>query len=320
MRESIICAKVDRVDFEAQRSKEKRYAQPPIRFAFNTGNGVNRVDCGLFFNSNNGSSDKENFENGTPIIVEKYKHDINILKIHSKIIEYLKYQETRCLEKYKEQLIEEESKLGLAQTIIERRLTLKNIGGLEDNIKSINEKKEYQEYCEKTRDFLEAYQQLGVLPNVISFVNKTQGQQNLSAEDEDTRSYRHYIIGQYLTMAKQFVPINIVREPDLDEKDSCPECHIAGEHLIDDCYGHIICKNCGHWKVMLKQSTYYQENMSVGIGKNNYEDRSNFHKTLCRFQGLQPNKLPKNFFSELDSYFLSKNLPTRPGNSFSYTQ
>lgn len=300
-----LSVKIDLINIDGGNVKDRKTAQPPPRFGFNNIIGDKGETTYGFFNANMGENDVEKFENGSSIVMEKYTHDLNILKIHNKVLEYLKYQERRKLEQYENELIEEKKKLAQNQTINERKLTLLTLTEYENKIQEYKDGKAYQEYCKKSHDLITAYQKIGPLPHVVSFINKTQGIESV-INDQD-QLYRHSIIGQYLDIAKQFAPIDIIRESEM--VDICTECNAVNDKIVDECYGRIICKSCGYERQLLKQ-TYYQDNINIGTAKNNYQDRSNFYKALLRFQGLQPNKLPKNLFTDLDDYFISKNLPT----------
>lgn len=235
-----------------------------------------------------------------------YKNDLNILKIHGKIVGWFNWRENMYCEKLKK-LVDCEKNRKDFQNIIQKKKSLKVLKKYEELLERISSGVEYREYLRRSKEYLDEYKKIGSLPEIISFENKIREETDLIIENSDDKIRRYNIITKYLDIVQEYVPVEFVRQVEIIN--GCSACGCSSEELTENAFGNIICNQCGTEEISIKKTPYQKDKTMICGIRNNYEDRENFKKAIKRFQGTQNNKPPKSLYSELDEYFKNKNFP-----------
>jgi predicted RNA-binding Zn-ribbon protein involved in translation (DUF1610 family) len=227
-----------------------------------------------------------------------YNIDYNIINLHKTILrKFEKDASTLTQIKNNKKMIEE--KLKKPMIIIERKNLQENLKKLENEIKQLENNYSVKNYLKYAIPWITKYLQIGTLNKTISF-NSINSKSEEVLESNEKQEERHYIIYNYLEIAKKYIEINLIR--DLEIINKCSGCGMEiTEESEDDYTNFYICPNCKVENEIFKQSI--STNQKSNLSKSNYEDRENFHKAILRYQGKQDNKLPYNWIEIIDRYF-----------------
>lgn len=235
-----------------------------------------------------------------------YSDDYNILTIHQQIVAKFR-TEAQKIGSLKQKLLLEQDKLQQSQTMVERKNTRRQIDALREQIEKITSGSEYKQYLEKSKEYLRLYSELGQQHKVISF---KESQSVESEEAKEKQQLRNMVISRYLDVARRYIEIDLLQET--PEVDGCPCCGTLDEPICDESIsGPSYCPNCGLERILIVH-TSSNTNSSGGPtnSKSNYADRDNFHKTIRRYQGKQPDRIPAELYTSLDKYFTNYGLPS----------
>lgn len=272
-----------------------------------------------------------------------YTDDFNILEVHDLILKRFEHLRESRIQELSDKLSQEQNKLTIPQTVVDRKATQANITKLTQQLDVLTQHRDTQEYLEAVTPLIETYRSLGTTTKVVSF--KTEKKSSLSQvslrssatnvaslrssstsvpslrssatnipspDREAKRKLRHATITQYLEVARHYIQIDVIRET--GSANICPGCQMDLTDVPkDDETGIQTCPNpqCGYEKLnLLRAMISMDSSKSTTGGRNGYDDRDNFHKALMRYQGKQPNRLPDNLTAVLDNYFRSYGLPT----------
>ena len=245
-----------------------------------------------------------------------YVYDYNILHIDEILHKKFEQEKRRQIASLTSKLELENNKVKTRQSMIERKASRKNIADFEALIQKYEEDIDKKKYCEKSREILDAYREIGPINNVVSFLSNNREETPIP-ETREQQEVRHRIISSYLEIARKYIPIDLVRK--LTDNDICLGCGIDTselEEIDDDC---TICPNCGLEKINIIKSAFYADGGRINNCRNNYEDRANFEKVLARYQGKQITKPGKELYIKLDEYFISRGLSSREYNALPLT-
>jgi len=235
-----------------------------------------------------------------------YTDDYNILTIHQQIVAKFR-AEAQKIGSLKQKLNLELLKLQQPQTIVERKNTRRQIEALQTQIEKVSSGSEYKQYLEKSKEYLQFYSELGQQHKVISF-KESQSQE--TEETKNKQQLRNMVICRYLDIARQYIEIDLVQET--PEQDGCPGCGTQDEPICDEAInGPSYCPNCGLERIVMVHNTSSSSSSNISNNpKSNYADRDNFYKTIRRYQGKQPDRIPAELYTALDRYFTNYGLPS----------
>lgn len=236
-----------------------------------------------------------------------YKKDYNILSVHDIIMKKFIWEEQVQLPELKKKIIELYKLLPVHNSIIQKKATKREIVELERKIKDIENSVKKSEYIMNAKHLVSEYKKIGSISNVVSF-EKNDKMSIETVENNVDSAYRHSLIQSYINLARRYININVVREPECGF--ICNGCgeDLENNSVVDD--GIILCLNCNTEKISIIRSPFYKDSVRVSNTRNNYEDRENFMKALKRFQGKQINKPPSELYIELEHYFITKGHPS----------
>ena len=236
-----------------------------------------------------------------------YKHDLDILAIHEKVLRWFKWLKTGYYQQLQTLLAEQESFLNQAQNVIQRKHTLYRIGRYKEEMLAIDNDVKYHEYMSKCKPYILGYRKLGTLTRTISFEDKISTDDEQLIEDTYKQDERHRLITGYLMIVRRYISIDIIHEMAVGKR--CQACDFPMDDAIEDQYGNIVCTNCNNEEITIKKMQLSSDTNKISNSRNNYEDRENFKKAIRRFQGIQNNKPPESLYAKLDDYFKAKAFP-----------
>jgi hypothetical protein len=254
-------------------------------------------------------NDFQEEENLPTSIAGFYIYDYNILKIDEIIKKKFSQDGVKKINKLSNLIELEELKIQERQNLIQRKASLKKIAEYEAEIKKHEDDIDRKIYIERSKPFIEAYNKIGPIKAVVSFLSNNK-ETISSPETEEQQIYRHKIISNYLEIARKYITIDLVRN--LLDVNLCPGCGIdtSKVEMIEDDSDSTICPNCSLEKINIIKSAFYADGGRINNSRNNYEDRANFEKVLLRYQGKQITKPGRELYMKLDEYFISRGLPS----------
>lgn len=240
-------------------------------------------------------------------ICSQYVDDFNILDVHATIIARFDGQKEQKLKALQEQLQQTESKLnGQPLTVIEYKLTHKSCQQIRQAITDIEQDSDKITYLTAVEPIIEAYSRIGPLAKTVAFTKTVITQPTPRLPPNETR---HQIIAEFLEIARKYIPLDVVRK--IPKSQECPRCGRDIGGIALDGQGIRRCHDCGYEEANIIPAAYYKDSERVSsTNRTNYEDKENYIKSVQRYQGKQPNKLPAELFIELDAYFKAYGLPT----------
>lgn len=261
--------------------------------------------------SRDDSESQDKIGDHTDQILDTYVNDYNILSAHNEVVKIIK-SKGKLLPILKSQLANEEKKIHPYQTYIERRTSLNTIKNIQKQIDNIEQDVTLNNYIRESKPILDSYAIIGPLIKRVKFFSGTQesasgSSGSLNPSGDQAESGRIKLISQYLTIAKKYVKIDVIRVTPTN--DLCFNCNFDIKNVAIDDFGICKCPNCD----VEREKIYYFQNDHSGdssqISRTDYLDRDNFRKALERYQGKQPNKLPITLYDELDKYFAKIGRP-----------
>lgn len=130
-------------------------------------------------------------------------------------------------------------------------------------------------------------------------------------ESENTQDYideRICLINRYITVAKKYISIDVVRE--VKKGFVCKGCGKDLENTSADDDGLFTCPNCLMINNKLTLNTYYHD-PSRTFSSKIYEDAKNFTKIIEKFEGKQIPKPTQGVYNDLTRYFEKIKFPSR---------
>lgn len=215
-------------------------------------------------------------------IIGTYIDDYDINHIHDYIIKRLKAE--------KDLLTSLSNQLSKLKEFEQRPLTLNTKRDIQQQIYTLSHQIDEVKDTSKLKTYLQQTE------NLLLSYNKL--------KDSIYTNKRLAIIDSYLTIAKKYTPIKLIRQTDhqsccINCKKPLPIDSAPMEHLVK-------CEYCSNEHQMININ-YHQKYIKVqNINTDN--DLENFIKALMRYQGLQ-NKPPESIYSKLDQYFAERGLP-----------
>jgi len=239
-------------------------------------------------------------------ICSQYVDDFNILDVHAVILARFDGQKEQKLKSLQEQLQQAESKFkGHPLTVIEYKLTQKSCTQIRQAITDLEQDADKKTYLSLVQPYIEAYSRIGPLAKTVVFTKTVVPQPTPRLPPNETR---HQIIAEFLEVARKYIPLDVVRK--IPKSQECPRCGRDISGIALDGQGIRRCHDCGYEEANIIPAAYYKDSERVSsTNRTNYEDKENFQKSLLRYQGKQPNKLPTDLFTELDAYFKAYSLP-----------
>lgn len=240
-------------------------------------------------------------------IIARYSTDFNIVRVHDLIKLKLRKEKLEKVFELKECLNALHEKIQTPQTIIERVSCMENIQKIKDKIHTIGSGERLREYLEGSEGLVRRYKELGTTKRRVIFDDvEPEKAQELSDKDHD----RLLIIDRYLEIARKYIPIDIIK--DINNSNFCKGCgaNLEREPIDDD--GCQRCNKCGAERYLMSINCMSKDTKRINTSlRNEYSDFGNFWKTLRRYQGLQPNRIPKDLYNALDVYFAKRCRPSK---------
>lgn len=238
-------------------------------------------------------------------ITSVYRNDYNIEWLHQLIISKIQVSSQMKIPSLAREIDILKTQLTRRCTILERGLTLKR---LNDLTKELEEAQDYQkrldDYHKKTDTIVNEYlkEKGGVIH--VDFMECNTGQN----VDSPLTSKRVRLIKQFLTIAKEYIAINIYQ--DVTRLLVCSNCSYPLENHYDmDNEIHIqACPSCGLEYNRLKKIPLHSKEQVV---RNDKETKDNFKRAISRFQGKQNLPDKASLYEKLDKYFRSYGLVDR---------
>lgn len=219
-----------------------------------------------------------------------YEYDYNILVIHREVLNrFIQLRQLVATWKLEIQRLK-------ALTIIslnEERERDKRISYYQEIIALLESDRAVTEYLDKVTPYLKQYQD-------IANRNKKVFGRAIEISEADLVE-RSKAVDGYFSIVSQYYPIKAVRQYK-DITPLCPNCELDMESQP----GKLLCQECGY-NIAVPTADSYQQGMrkNISVTKNSYEDRLNYEKSIKRYKGEQPNKLPADLFTKLDRHFSS---------------
>lgn len=241
-----------------------------------------------------------------------YKYDFNILEIHTLILKKFRDEKEHKIKKLEKELKIEEIKINGRQNMVERKNSIKVINGIKKKMEDITSDKSFNEYIQKIKPLLDAYNLLGSLSKIVSFAKIKRSDDTVEdeiPEENENQIKRHQLIMDFIEIARRYIQIDLVRE--INEGNNCPACGTKLDDTMSsmDDDGISVCPDCGIERISVVKTRFYQDNARTNNSGNNYEDRANFRKVLMRYQGKQPDKPPLELYERLGEYFTETETP-----------
>lgn len=236
-----------------------------------------------------------------------YEKDLNILRIHRKVVSKLKGNNPSKINDMKIKLNNETLKIKTEQTWKEKVESIKLINKLNEDIEILNSNILYDKYINESNTLLQQYKQIGPLEIKIQFGNDIKHDTKHDIPKDKNEELRLSIINNYLNIASKYININVHHHIEKQKIHSCPGCDIILDTNIDiNEDGLMVCPKCSVEIPMY--SKYIDIDSSLNKNKlstSQYEERNNFIKRMEEFEGIIPNSYPSNLEQELDKYFIS---------------
>jgi hypothetical protein len=252
-------------------------------------------------------------------IFGSYKDDYNILNIDNIIYQKFNYQRDKRIKDLSSQINEENEKIKLPQTYIDRKISRENIEKMKKQLHELVSQEDILHYKQESEPYIEAYKNFGIKPKVVMFgrtknttnITPTTKPEEINIDDPLKMKQRHQIIRNYLKVAKKYINIDVSQILPITNR--CLICGFLFKPEIfheDDENEILLCLGCGAEKSDLHNSIMF-EMSTPSLSKRGYEDKGNYYKAFLRFQGKEQNKIPEILFDRIDEYFESYGLPTR---------
>ena len=311
--------KVQRITFGAKKPQSKNEvptlcAQTPSENVSSTRSIINNLPTILSFGLKTEvakMNDKSNDNMNEKFLRGTYKDDYNILEIDELIKKRLTKNKEEKIKQFELKREQEQHKLtdnAKSQTIVERKNCLMRIDSINKDIENLTNDTALKKYLNEVETIIAHYKDLGPIPKVISFKSQNKSEA-IKDPLTDTQLYRYSLIDSFLSIARNYIDINVIRENNVGQ------CCLGCGSPLNDSYieelGILNCPDCGMEREHLTKQPFYKDTTRVNTSsRNNYDDRDNFLKAILRFQGKQPNRFPTNLFSTLDAYFKAYGLST----------
>ncbi len=223
-------------------------------------------------------------------------NDLNILTIHSKIVNNFKEEKNRLSEyKNKYQNIKKilETK-NLKPRIV--NILSKNKDELEHYILDIENNTLLNFYTTETAELLEKYKEILNAPMKVNFLGKS------TKSNKD----KQQLINKYLEIANKYIEINLEidnNEPKYKkEKIVCRNCNNKDFDILD---GNIyVCIHCSVQQIVMKNIQSYKDIERINISsKYMYDRRIHFRDCINQYQGKQNSTIKQEVYDDLEKQF-----------------
>lgn len=240
-------------------------------------------------------------------IKAQYHSNYNILNldtiIKAKIKEKMSPSGIRRL-RSKLQELEEDEKNSI--TYIQYAECQSKIKKLKAKIDHLESGDYLNEYVKLSSPVLEQYTKGGyhTKTRVVNFMGEEE------EEDEDEVKVRISVIQKYLSIAANYIKLDVVRITET-QKNFCVGCNYDLTHVPAIGLENKCCPNCNTENSEVSINTYDKES-SRASGSTTFVDEesvNNFMKAFTRLQGLQQNGPNSDFFEEMDDYFRKTGKP-----------
>ena len=253
-------------------------------------------------NENTFKNEKEKLKDGQISVTENgitcvFYEKLNLIELHSTILEFLNEQNTQKIFELEEQRNLYLEKTNKRQTIIQRKSSLQQLEEIDKQIDFMRINK--QTFLEKTKPMLDEYEQ--------KFSEHSMFDSHYKNESIETKKYRHYVIDQYLFEAAKYVRLIVERK--IIAQNLCSSCGYDIQNVQEDINGYKTCPECFVEQENICNQTYQDEERgNIFISKdNNHQDKMGFLAVLYQYQGIEKFTIPIDLFSKLDCYFISIN-------------
>lgn len=227
-----------------------------------------------------------------------YSNDFNINLVHKAILTIFAHRRSK-LDNIQNDLLYYQQKLEGLITPNERKICESDIHQINEEIEDIQGEVTEKYYLDRVIPLLERYSQISTDESrgIISMWKLTEHVE----ESEDTIQERLTIIRQFLSIAREFIAIEVIETR--NTKARCAGCGGSSENfLIDEELGCSTCP-CGNQQDTLSFAPIRNDYGSNIMGKGSYEDRENFEKGLLCYQGKQKQVPPDKLYDQLEKYF-----------------
>jgi hypothetical protein len=231
-----------------------------------------------------------------------YSTDYNILFCHQNLLEKFSEDHSIQIQELERKLESLNYSLTLPHSVIQIKTIRKTIIQTEQELYKLKNSSEKELYIERTKDLLQQYEALSKKTKKVAFGKKA------PPPDPEEVNKRLLIIQNYLTVAQEFFPLNIIRK--IPESTLCSNCSFDMVDIPINENGFQVCPKCSLEKVSLLDNSFGNDSQSSNyVGAGDYSNESNFTKAIFRFEGTQKVNLPEDLEQRLDSYFINQNLP-----------
>ncbi len=234
-----------------------------------------------------------------------YRHDLNIIQLHQRVVRHLQLENGSHLDKLKDKLRIQENLSRFKQTIIDRKRTLQKINESKAEISQIEGSQKLTKYLEASHRILQKYKEIGPKQSIVVFTSTNEE----IPKNEKEEVERHRIIGEYLEVVRGFVNIDILRMIDFDNR--CHSCNSDLSQLTQMEDELTFCPECNvEVKIPPKSRPTESEDPdnSRSHRNDNYDDRPNFVKAINCYQGKQKNRPSPHIYDLIDKYFIEQGL------------
>lgn len=235
----------------------------------------------------------------------EYIDDLNIIQIHDAIRLRIgsMLEKIDCL---KEAIADLDYALENNITTVEKNELISQKNILQKEYDELITGKRWQNYVDRTKQFLEEYVCLASDESKGNIVIGKKTEQFTKEQIEK----RIFTIQNYIDIAKDYITLDIIWKG--YSKFTCPLCENSlcesDQELMDDDFGLFKC-SCGYVFENMDKTSHYNTDMFVNIINKNYSSHENFEKTFLRWEGSSSEAIPSKLFTKLDEFFIKKGFP-----------
>ena len=237
-------------------------------------------------------------------ITGSYTFDYNIAQTDRMMKELLEDERSDKIKQLHEAKHKLEQEIQRPQTLVQRKDCYQRLQELLKQIEAIESGTRQRQYLEATASLVKEYNKLQTHQEVVT-VGKGKKHPVLDEVDQE----RLRIIGRYLHLLKDFIPVNVIRI----QHHPTQACLNCGASLADVAVGADDIQECPvckteHSMYSIEKSSN-KDGMRLQLNSEVDDSLANFLKAFVQYQGLQSTQPAETLYAELDKYFTGCRRP-----------
>lgn len=237
-----------------------------------------------------------------PIIADTYCENYDITYIHDLIKKRLLEEKNTILPEIIKNIDRYTADIQSPQTVIQRNISINTLKRLRAEKQNIESGEKLEIYENRVVHLLAEFKKYVGSVKTVYFGKKEEPQELT----DDVRK-RLKIIDEYLSIAREYINIDIIR---LNPKPTniCLGCDQSLADVVVNNDGILMCPNC-KTDQPVASTTKITKDTKINNSSCSDESLDNFYRAFIRFQGLQSDVPPDALYEKLDNYFISKGRP-----------